>query len=188
MYIIVLPSWVYPASHPTVNSAPRWLTCSQPVPQNHSSLSGWVMGTHCTCDRCVTMALRLSSASSRFQAVQCVWLLFSYFLSISAPNFFLPVFHSFLLCPFLWLLESMQSSHGCPERKVELVLFGVNCAVLPRVVTMCLSTSANMSAYAVATRFLPVNSCWIRPPTNRSSNQCATVHRKLDFNENRNEG
>lgn len=146
------------------------------------------MGTHCTCERCITVALRLSSTSSQSQAVHYVWLLFSYFLSISAPNFFLSVFHSFLLYPFLWLLESMQSSHGCPERKVELVLFSVNCAVLPRVVTVCLSTSANMSAYAIATSFLPVNSCWIRPTTSRSSDQCATGHRKLDFSENRNEG
>ena len=38
-------------------------------------------------------------------------------------TFFLPVFPTCLLYPSLLLLESMQSSHGCPECKVELAHF-----------------------------------------------------------------
>ena len=45
------------------------------------------------------------------------------FFLTSVPNFFLPVFLTFLLYPSFSILESMQSSHGCPECKVELVLF-----------------------------------------------------------------
>lgn len=37
--------------------------------------------------------------------------------------FFLPVFATFLLYPSFSLLGSMQSSDGCPECKVELLLF-----------------------------------------------------------------
>lgn len=45
------------------------------------------------------------------------------FFLTSVPNFFLPVFPTFPLYPSFSILESMQSSHGCPECKVELVLF-----------------------------------------------------------------
>lgn len=49
-------------------------------------------------------------------------------------TFFLPVFPTCLLYPSLLLLESMQSSHGCPECKVELAHFQCQCcAVMSKV-------------------------------------------------------